>query len=199
MNRGMAFAAGAVAAVMTAVSPSPAQGSEADALKALVKDEARIAREIALDRNIDAFTAYRMMTTRGTPLVDVRTAQEYQFVGHVPAAYSIPVFLWGKWDEQKKTFGLEPNPEFLEKFSAVFPDKKAPIIVMCRSGHRSGKAIKMLVAAGYSNLYQMWEGFEGIPVSDGDLPSRGKKIVDGWRNKGLPDTWDMNPALVVVR
>ncbi len=194
--------AGAVAAASIAtvvLSPVAARGSEPDSLKALVKDEARLARDVPPERNIEAFTAYRMMTSQRIPLVDVRTTQEYQFVGHAPAAYSIPAFVWGKWDDQKKSFGTEPNPDFVKQLSALFPDKSAPLIIMCRSGHRSGKAIKLLVAAGYSNLYQMWEGFEGVAVSDRDLPSYGKKVVDGWRNKGLPYTWDMEPALVVTR
>ena len=174
-------------------------GVEADSLKVLVKDENRICKDIAIERNIDAMTAYKMMTAQKVPLVDVRTVQEYQFVGHVPMAYNIPNFVWGKWDEQKKNFGTDPNPDFLRQFAGLFPDKKATIIIMCRSGHRSGKAIKQLVAAGYTNLYQMWEGFEGITVSDKEVPSFGKKVVDGWKNKGLPYTWDMDPALVVMK
>jgi len=125
--------------------------------------------------------------------------QEYQFVGHVSNSYNIPAFVWGKWDEQKKAFGTEPNPDFLKQFAAVFPDKNSPVIIMCRSGHRSGKAIKLLAQAGYANLYQMWEGFEGITVTDKDLPAYGKKIVDGWKNRGLPYTWDMDPQYVVMK
>jgi rhodanese-related sulfurtransferase len=134
-----------------------------------------------------------------SPLGHVRTVQEYQFVGHVPAAYNIPAFVWGKWDDEKKRFVLDPDPEFVKKFSAVFPDRNTAVVLICRSGHRSVKATKLLVAAGYSHLYQVWEGFEGIAVSDRNLPSYGKKIVDGWRNRGLPYTWDMDPARVVVR
>lgn len=190
--------AAAAAAALALLFPAAPSADEA-LLKAMVKDEARICKDVPLDRNLDAVAAYKMMTTQKAHLVDVRTVQEYQFVGHVPGAYSIPLLVWGKWDEKKKSFGLDPNPDFVKQFSATFPDKKAPIIIMCRSGHRSGKAIKALQAAGYSNLYQMWEGFEGIAVQDKDLPSAGKKIVDGWRNKGLPSTWDMDPALVVMK
>lgn len=174
-------------------------GAEIDALKTMVKDEARICKEIPVERNIDAVAAYRMAITQKVPIVDVRTAQEYQFVGHAPTAYEIPAFVWGKWDEQKKSFSTEPNPDFVKQFASVFPDKNAAIIIMCRSGHRSGKAIKLLVQAGYINLYQMWEGFEGIAVSDKELPSYGKKIVDGWKNRGLPYTWDMDPQYIVMK
>ncbi len=197
-NRVLGVVLGLVVAVLL-VPHGVVFGIEADSLKVLVKDEARICKDIALERNIDAMSAYKMVMTQKVPLVDVRTVQEYQFVGHAPTAYNIPNFVWGKWDEQKKTFGTEPNADFVKQFSSLFPDKNAAIIIMCRSGHRSGKAIKQLIAAGYTNLYQMWEGFEGIPVSDKELPNYGKKVVDGWKNKGLPYTWDMDPALVVMK
>ncbi len=177
----------------------PARGAELEAVKLLARDEARISRDVPLDRNVDVVTAYRMMTAEKVPLVDVRTVQEYQFVGHVPGAYSIPAFVWGRWDDQKRSFALDPNPDFVKQLSAAFPDRSAPILLMCRSGHRSAKAAKLLVAAGYSRVYQIWEGFEGMAVTDKDLPSYGKKVLDGWRNKGLPYTWDMDPALVVMR
>ncbi len=196
-----ALARGAVssAAIAVLLVASAARGAEPDVLKALAKDEARIAKDVPPDRNVDAATAFRMTTTDKVPIVDVRTVQEYQFVGHVPGAFSIPAFLWGRWDDQKRSFGLDPNPDFVKQFAAVFPDKSAPVIVMCRSGHRSAKATKLLVGAGYSRVYQLWEGFEGVAVPDKDLPSYGKKLVDGWRNRGLPYTWDMDPALVVLR
>jgi rhodanese-related sulfurtransferase len=193
-----AIAAAAASMAVLGLSPA-ARGGEPDSLNALVRDEARIARDLPLDRNIDAAAAYRMVTVQKVPLVDVRTVQEYQFVGHVPGAYNVPAFLWGRWDDRKKSFALDPNPEFVAQFSARFPDRNAAVVLMCRSGHRSAKAARLLVAAGYARVYQMWEGFEGIIVTEKDLPSYGKKVLDGWRTRGLPYTWDMEPALVIVK
>ncbi len=192
-------AARAAASIAVAVLSVGAASANEEALKALARDEARISRDIPLDRNIDVATAYRMITGQKVPLVDVRTVQEYQFVGHPAGAYSLPAFVWGSWDEQKRSFGLDPNPDFVKQFAARFPDKSAPVILICRSGHRSAKAVHLLVAAGYSRVYQLWEGFEGIALTDKDLPSYGKKLVDGWRNRGLPYTWEMDPALVMLR
>ena len=166
-------------------------GTEMDFLKTMVEDEDRICKEIPVEKNIDAVTAYRLSTAQKVPIVDVRTAQEYQFVGHISNAYHIPAFVRGKWDERKKSSGMEPNPDFVKQFASVFPDKNAAIIIMCRSGHRSAKAIKLLVQADYTNLYHMWEGFEGFAVSDEELP------LDGWKNRGLPYTWDMDPQYIV--
>ena len=188
-----------ISVAVTVLLQGAAFGVESEVFKMMVRDEARICKDVPVERNIDAATAYRMVAAQKTPIVDVRTVQEYQFVGHVSNSYNIPAFVWGKWDEQKKAFGTEPNPDFLKQFAAVFPDKNSPVIIMCRSGHRSGKAIKLLAQAGYANLYQMWEGFEGITVTDKDLPAYGKKIVDGWKNRGLPYTWDMDPQYVVMK
>ncbi len=185
--------------VLTAVTLSPVLAADTDSLKPLVKDEARIVKELSADRHLDAAAAYHLSTTKKVPIVDVRTAQEYQFVGHVADSYNVPVSIWGKWDEQKKTFGMEPNTDFIKQFSDAFPDKNAPYIIMCRSGHRSGKAIKALQQAGYTNLYQMWEGFEGIAVSDKTSPNFGKKMVDGWKNKNLPWTYDIDGRLIASK
>ena len=155
-------------------------------LKARVKYEARISKNIACERNIDAVTAYYMSTVQLIPLVDVRTPQEYQDAGHVPASYNIPAFVWGEWDEYAKAFLLDENPDFVKEFENRFPVKENPAIIMCRSGHRSVMAIMLLVQAGYVNLYHMWEGFEGLAVRDKDRG--GAKNVDGWKNRGLPCT-----------
>jgi rhodanese-related sulfurtransferase len=173
--------------------------SDRETLKAQVIDEARIIKDLALDRHIDAVAANTMATSLKVPIVDVRTLQEYQLVGHIPGTRNIPFASWGKWDEQKKAFGWEPNPDFVQQFANTFSDKSKAYIIMCRSGHRSGKAIKLLTDAGYTNLYQMWDGFEGLDVKDKASPNFGKKAVDGWKVKGLPYTYEMDPQLVVMR
>ncbi len=155
-------------------------------LKARVKDEARISEDIALERNIDAVTAYRMNTLQLIPVVDVRTAQEYQLAGHVSDSINIPAFVRGEWDEYMNAFDLDPNPVFVKEFTARFPNKEESVIIMCRSGHRSVLAIALLVQAGYLNLYQMWEGFEGLATRDKDMLRGGTRIMDGWKNRGLP-------------
>ncbi len=161
-------------------------GGDIESLKKLVKDETRISKDIALERNIDAVTAFRMSTGQLIPIVDVRTAQEYQFAGHVPASFNIPAFEWGEWNEYARVFGLDENPDFVKEFECKFPDNEEPVIIMCRSGHRSVLAITLLVQAGYTNLYHMWEGFEGLAIRDKDLLSGGTIIMDGWKNRGLP-------------
>ncbi len=174
-------------------------GAESDSLKALVKDEARIVKEFPVERHLDAVAANQMASAGKAVIVDIRTPQEYQLIGHIPGTYNIPVAIWGKWDEQKKSFSFEANPDFVKQFAKVFPDKNAAYILMCRSGHRSAKAVKTLQQAGYTNIYQMWEGFEGLAITDKTSPNFGKKLVDGWKNKNLPWTYDIDPLLIVQK
>jgi len=188
-----------VMSFVAAVSISSVYGADMDALKSLVKDEARIVKDYPLEKHIDAVAASKMAADKKAVIVDLRTVQEYQLIGHIPGTLNIPVAFWGKWDDTKKSFGWEPNPDFVKQFAAAFPDKNGTYILMCRSGHRSGKTIKTLQQAGYANLYQMWDGFEGIAVSDKASPNYGKKMVDGWKNKNLPWTYDMDPVMVVLK
>jgi rhodanese-related sulfurtransferase len=186
-----------IAAVIAVLSVQGVFGAESDSLKVLVKDEARIVKEFPVERHLDAAAANQMASVGKAVIVDIRTPQEYQLIGHVPGTYNIPVSFWGKWDDQKKVFGWDQNPDFVKQFANVFPDKSAAYILMCRSGHRSAKAVKTLHQAGYANLYQMWDGFEGSAVADKTSPNFGKKLVDGWKNKNLPWTYDMDPVLIV--
>lgn len=69
-------------------------------------------------------------------IVDVRTKEEYDG-GHIPNSLLIP------YDEIEK------------KAPALLPDKKAAIIVYCRTGRRSEIAAKALLGMGYTNVADM--------------------------------------------
>lgn len=65
-------------------------------------------------------------------LVDVRTAAEFAG-GHIQGARNVPV------------------QEIERKLRELPKDK--PVILYCRSGSRSGMALQILQAAGYTNVY----------------------------------------------
>jgi|AntRauTorcE11897_2_1112592.scaffolds.fasta_scaffold00635_6 rhodanese-related sulfurtransferase len=69
-------------------------------------------------------------------LIDVRTKEEYSS-GHIPGAVLIPLS------------HLETLLEWHK------PDKSAPILVYCRSGHRVIAAIELLKSKGYETLYNL--------------------------------------------
>lgn len=82
------------------------------------------------------------MINKGALIIDARTAQEYA-QGHIKGAINIP-------------FDVS-----VEQFNALEIRKDREVVLYCRSGNRSGKALKMLRAAGYSKLHN-GGGFEGL-------------------------------------
>ena len=111
-------------------------------------------------------------------LLDVRTDAESVFVGHpdLSCVGREPVLV--SW----QTFpGMTPNDGFLEMVQQKIPDRNAPVLLLCRSGQRSRNAAIALTAAGYSECYNIADGFEGPKDESGH-----RSTVSGWRVSGLP-------------
>lgn len=103
-------------------------------------------------------------------IVDVRTAAEYRYVGHVPESTHL------EWH------GAEPT--HVERFLADLRKVAAPdevLLLLCRSGVRSHHAGNAAARAGYDRVFNVLEGFEG---QRNHAQQRG--FVDGWRRHGLP-------------
>ena len=109
-------------------------------------------------------------------LVDVRTKIEHTFVGHPLGAIHIA------WKEAPDWL---VNPKFVVDVERVVPDKNAPVLLLCRSGQRSLDAAKALEEAGYQQLINIADGFEG-PLDQ--YNHRGN--LGGWRFNGLP--WEQS-------
>lgn len=107
----------------------------------------------------------------GAKLVDVRTRAEWDYVGRIPGAVEIQLLVYP---------GNQPNPGFLGELESKV-EKAAPVLFICRSGGRSHNAALLAMQAGYSNAYNVLEGFEG------DLDAQGhRNTKGGWRAAGLP-------------
>jgi rhodanese-related sulfurtransferase len=104
-------------------------------------------------------------------LVDVRTQAEWDWVGRIPGAVEV------EWMEYP---GNALNPDFLRDVQRKVPTD-ALVMLLCRSGVRSHKAACLLKGAGYSECFNVLEGFEGNLDENGQ---RGR--VGGWRKAGLP-------------
>jgi rhodanese-related sulfurtransferase len=109
----------------------------------------------------------------GAKLVDVRTRAELDWVGRIPGAVEIELLTYP---------GNRPNPEFVQQLESEV-DKATPVLFICRSGGRSHNAAMMATQAGYSEAYNVLEGFEGDKDSAGHRNTQG-----GWRAAGLPWT-----------
>ena len=108
----------------------------------------------------------------GAVLVDVRTKVEHAFVGHPVGAIHIA------WKEAPD---WQLNPAFVAEVGSRVPDKKTPVLLLCRSGQRSLEAAKVLEASGFARLINIIDGFEG-PLDQ----QQHRGHLGGWRHDGLP-------------
>jgi rhodanese-related sulfurtransferase len=116
-----------------------------------------------------------LQSAPGSKLVDVRTRAELDWVGSIPNSVKIE---WVTYP------GMKPNPHFLTQLEQQV-DKEALTIFLCRSGVRSHHAAIAATQAGYSDCYNVLEGFEGDPNSD-----KRRNIIGGWKAAGLP--WEQS-------
>jgi rhodanese-related sulfurtransferase len=131
-------------------------------------------------------------------VLDVRTPDEYLFLGHAPMALNVPVAVQTfKWDAARKQFPMQPLPDFVDRARKIVSPQDT-LLVMCRSGGRSAIAVDLLAKAGFKNVYNITEGFEGDTVKDAGSVFDGQHMVNGWRNSGLPWTYDVDPARMVL-
>jgi rhodanese-related sulfurtransferase len=123
-------------------------------------------------------------------IIDVRTPEEYVFVGHAEMAMNIPlVFVKHEWNTEMNMFVLEPNSDFISQVKELF-EPTDTLLVMCRSGGRSAKAVNTLTKAGFVNVYNILDGMEGDNVEDTESMYHGKRMKNGWKNSGSPWTYD---------
>jgi rhodanese-related sulfurtransferase len=188
VSRRVIFLVVALVFSVTLVSASLADAPEPAAKK----------KQTVLKKYISAAEAYEKWkaSPKEVVILDVRTPQEYDFVGHPPMAPNIPFKLWaGKWNPEKKKFSLSKNPDFVAKVKKKWkPD--ATLLIMCRSGSRSASAVNALAKDGFTNAYSVVDGFEGDKVKDKSSAFHGKRMKNGWKNAGAPWSYKLDPNLV---
>lgn len=119
--------------------------------------------------------AWQLVQDGEAVLVDVRSGEERQFVGHVPGSRHVA---WATGT------ALTRNPRFVRELEArVAPEggKEAVVLLLCRSGKRSALAAEAAARAGFTHVFNVLEGFEG--EIDAQQHRGGS---DGWRFHGLP-------------
>lgn len=115
--------------------------------------------------------AWDLVSRGQAVLVDVRSAEERKFVGHVPGSVHVA------WATGTR---LTRNPRFVRELEAK-TGKDAVVLLLCRSGKRSALAAEAAVKAGFTRVFNVLEGFEG------ELNERQQRgTADGWRFRGLP-------------
>jgi rhodanese-related sulfurtransferase len=131
-------------------------------------------------------------------ILDVRTPEEFLFVGYPTMAWKIPVAAQVyEWDAKKEEFPMKLLPDFTSRVKEeAKPDDT--ILVMCRSGGRSAIAVNMLAQAGFTHVYNITDGMEGDTVEDSDSVFQGQRLKNGWKNSGCPWTFKLTPDQMIL-
>ena len=131
-------------------------------------------------------------------VLDVRTPEEYLFIGHAEMAWNVPLASQSlQWDAAKRQFPMMPLPDFVARVQKIAKANDT-LLVMCRSGGRSAMAVNALAKSGFVNVYNITDGFEGDAVKNPDSVFDGQRLVNGWRNSGLPWTYQVDPSRMVL-
>ena len=112
-------------------------------------------------------------------MIDVRSSMEFLFVGHAKGAVHVAWIDEPDW---------KVNPHFSTQVRQVMlgglscsEGGCAPVVLICRSGKRSREAGEALIRDGFSDVYNVSEGFEG------ELDEQHhRSATGGWRHAGLP-------------
>ena len=131
-------------------------------------------------------------------IIDVRTPEEFLFVGAPTMAWKIPVAAQSyEWDAEKKQFPMKPLMDFAARVQTVAKPGET-IMVMCRSGGRSAIAANFLAKAGFKNVYNIIDGMEGDVNGDSESVAQAQPLKDGWKNSGCPWTKKLTPDRMVL-
>ncbi|MDB5969462.1 MAG: hypothetical protein JWQ90_1912 [Hydrocarboniphaga sp.] len=156
--------------IADATAGVPNGASELPAAVARARAEA-VQAKLAYAGSISPQDSWDLVASGAAVLVDVRSAEERKFVGEVPNSVHVA---WATGT------ALTRNPRFVRELEAkVRKDQLA--ILLCRSGKRSVLAAEAAAKAGFTQIYNVLEGFEGELDA---AHQRGKR--DGWRLRGLP-------------
>jgi rhodanese-related sulfurtransferase len=139
----------------------------------------------------------------GVIVIDVRTPEEFFYIGHGAGHINIPLFFEklevNSLDKRVNLSRIEnklnksfkpttiykttqiPNDDFVLEISKLVDNNSSKeIILICKAGPRSKDAAKMLMTNGYKNVYSIIEGFEGKENKES------KRNINGWKNSNLP-------------
>lgn len=115
--------------------------------------------------------AWQLAKNGKAVIIDVRTPEEYQQIGHIPGSQLVT------WQS-----GIPAviNPQFVLEIEKRFP-KDATLLLICRVSKRSVNAAIALKQAGFTSALNILEGFEGNADASGQCGH-----INGWMCHNLP-------------
>ena len=128
-------------------------------------------------QEVNPIVAYQRLTeNKDAMLIDCRTRREWEIIG-VPDLSEIDKSLV-KIELMRQDQSV--NPTFVEQIT-VLAQQDTPLYLICKSGARSAAACQMLMKAGFIDVTNVAEGFEGQSQYN-DRP----EIIEGWQSHDLP-------------
>ncbi|MEL7172360.1 MAG: rhodanese-like domain-containing protein [Pseudomonadota bacterium] len=128
----------------------------------------------------------------GIVFIDIRDPIEVSFIGHAAPVDALVPWRIGShvFVPEKGRYRMAPNAAFVSEVEGVLAregkGKDDPVFLICRSGNRTGAAANALAKAGFTNVWNLVDGFEGDKGPDGI------RAVNGWRNAGLPWRYELD-------
>ncbi len=164
-------------------------------------------KQTTLGLYMTAEQAYKyMMSEKGDKslFLDIRTPSELNYLGAASVMdANVPTVTMdiSGWNDKKHRYKRAKNENFVADVEARLKQKgltkNDTVILMCRSGKRSAKATNVLAKEGYTKVYSVVDGYEGDKAKEGK--DKGKRVVNGWKNSGLPWTYSLDKDLMYFK
>lgn len=132
--------------------------------------------------NLFSFEAWEKLKATSNYLIDTRTKEEIAFVG-IPDLEGLS----SHYLSLELAFypGMKINDKFIDILKSTIENKEQELFFICRSGVRSAMASELAANSGYTNCYNIIDGFEG------ELDSNSQRNnIAGWKFNKLP--WKQN-------
>ncbi len=153
-----------------------------------------------LGKYLTAVEAYAMWRSDpdGVKVLDVRTPEEYVYVGHPPMARNIPLKIWrGHESYGENSLDQIDNPYFFAEIKKYYATADT-ILVISRSGDLAAEAVNVLAERGFADVYSIVDGVEANLISDSESYYLGNRSANHWRISGGPWTYDLDAGLVYL-
>jgi rhodanese-related sulfurtransferase len=137
--------------ISSSFSVSPVVASEflsggsdsADAILTRARERAA-ASKLGYAGNVTPQEAWELVSAHAAVVIDVRTAEERQFVGRIPDSIHVPWLIGGS---------LQRNPRFVREVEGKVR-RDDVLLLICRSGARSAAAAAALAEARFRNAWR---------------------------------------------
>ena len=187
------------AAVFLMATPSPLRAEPPGSASKVAEGQPAKSKQTTLGLYVTAAQAYEIWKAAPDKIkvIDVRTPEEFAFVGHPEMAWNIPVaFVTYQSKGGKFEYGHRMNSAFVAQVQAIARPTDT-LLLTCRSGGRSAMAVNQLAAAGFTHAYNIIDGVEGDLVKDPDSVYNGKRMKNGWKNSA-PWVYSVDPEKVIL-